>query len=636
MSEMFERRDFIKLLLKSGIVLTGAGGAGTIFSGCERGREISVEKVYDFLHHLDEAEISTTRKEHVRKTSFTIGGKQREVLYEHPDSQVVFRNVPIHKNALLTFGIGINENAWGKDGDGVLFEIIIVDEDSQEHSIYSRYIDPKNNQEDRKWFDEEIDLRAFTRQEVSFIFKTTSGSKENKTADWAGWSEPLINSVGRKVRIKESKTDNIILITVDTLRADHLKCYDNDQIHTPVFDRLAREGIVCKNAFSQTNITIPSHVSILTSLYLKDHQVLSNTKQELNANITTLAEILKGCGYTTAAAVSMTPLTPKWIKGIERGFDEFLCPPVLEVRAGETNRKVFQWMEKNYFKKFFLWIHYFDPHMPYEPPPPYDTLYYQGDPKQKKPNTMKEVLFHREFYSEPHSRLIKWLEGVRDFRYPVSQYKGEISYVDAQLGRLMEVLGQFGLSKKTLMVITSDHGECLGEHNIFFDHKGLYDPTIHIPLIFWYPRRFEPEEVKGLVASVDILPTILDTVGIKQSGDFRGKNILAMIGGGQKELNSELYSEHVNHTQVMIRTDKWKFIDSLKDMNYHKKFFIKAGNIELYDLENDPAELHDVSNEYPQLVSQFKEKMETWLKEKKPHSASKRMEMDQEDRERLR
>ena len=152
MSENIKRREFLKFLLTSGIVLTGAGGVSSLFSGCEKGKEINVERVYSFLDHLNEAEIVTPHKEYVKRTSFTINGEAKEVLFEHPDSSITFKDIAIQKNASLTFGIGINEPAWDKKGDGVLFEIIITDQKSKKHSLYSHYIDPKNNSDDRQWF----------------------------------------------------------------------------------------------------------------------------------------------------------------------------------------------------------------------------------------------------------------------------------------------------------------------------------------------------------------------------------------------------------------------------------------------------------------------------------------------------
>lgn len=158
------------------------------------GDENEGEETYNFLDNLESANIFTNKTDYVAKTEFTINDDKRGILYEHPDSKVIFKDVHINENAELKFGIGIDEKAWDKAGDGVLFEIIIIDEKSENNVIFSRYIDPKNNVEDRKWFDNHLDLKAFTGQKVSFIFKTDSGPKGDGAYDWAGWSSPEIIS----------------------------------------------------------------------------------------------------------------------------------------------------------------------------------------------------------------------------------------------------------------------------------------------------------------------------------------------------------------------------------------------------------------------------------------------------------
>lgn len=638
MSQNFGRREFLKVLLTSGIALTSTGTMIPLLEAGEKGKEVSVERIYDFLNHLDEAEIVAPEKEYVRPTSFTINGETRDAFLEHPDSLVTFKKVPIYRNARLSFGVGINDDAWDKEGDGVLFEIILTDEKSKRHTLYSQYLDPKNNSKDRKWFDEELDIKAFEGKKVSFTFKTSSGPKGNNAFDWSGWSEPQILSAGKKIKVKRGESHNIVLITVDTLRADHLHCYHHFPIKTPTFDRLAHEGVIFRNAFSQTHITSPSHMSILTSLYLKDHQVLNNSKYELNSHTKTIAEVLRKQGYVTAAAVSVGLLTPEWIKGLGKGFDQFYYSSGKdEIIAQETNRKyVFQWLEKNYSRKFFLWIHYFDPHMPYKPPPPYDTLYYSGDPRNQAVNTMDKVIFNEGFHTQEYHYLIDSLKGVRDFRYPIAQYDGEISYVDSQINELLQFLGKFGLERSTLVVVTSDHGECLGEHEIYFDHRSLYEASLHVPLIFWYPGILKPKEVESLITSVDIMPTILQIVEAECPKDIRGKSMIPLISGEKQEIHQEIYGEAMDHQQIMIRSRKWKFIKSLKDDSYHKKFSVKAGHEELYDLEKDPAEIHNVANQYPELVSQLRQKSGLWLKEGKHPLGSRKKTLDQESEEKLR
>jgi hypothetical protein len=190
-----------KLILILFIIIT----ISFYWNGCSE----ESEQTYNFLGNLGSAEIIAEKANYlevakkadhlqVQVTEFTINNDRRVVLFEHPNSEVAFKNVPINENAELKFGVGINQTAWDKSGDGVLFKIIIVDEKSQNNVIFSRYIDPKNNVEDRKWFDTNLNLKAFAGQKVSFIFKTTCGSKGSGAYDWAGWSRPQITSRGGK------------------------------------------------------------------------------------------------------------------------------------------------------------------------------------------------------------------------------------------------------------------------------------------------------------------------------------------------------------------------------------------------------------------------------------------------------
>lgn len=160
---------------------------------------------YSFLGNAGSAEINAGQPEYVKlgETEFTINADRRVVLFEHPNSEVVFKHVPVGEKARLQFGIGINQDAWDKPGDGVLFEVIIVDERSRKISALSKYIDPKKNAGDRKWFDHNVDLQAFAGQEVSVVFKTTGGPESNVDYDWAGWSNPQVISGGKMGWVKQ-------------------------------------------------------------------------------------------------------------------------------------------------------------------------------------------------------------------------------------------------------------------------------------------------------------------------------------------------------------------------------------------------------------------------------------------------
>ena len=190
--------------------------------------------------------------------------------------------------------------------------------------------------------------------------------------------------------------------------------------------------------------------------------------------------------------------------------------------------------------------------------------------------------------------------------------------------------------KKHSLPVTADHGEALGEHNIYYDHKGLYDQTMHVPLLFRYPGRLKPNVLDGLVGSVDIMPTMLDMVGVKVPKAVRGQSLLPFCKSDCSEINARIYGEHVNDSQVMIRTQEWKFIQSFASLPYHEKFRITKGDMELYNVGEDPNELVNVAQDNPELVSRFSKDIDTWLTDTMLPPRTPENLMDEESKETLR
>ena len=614
MTEKIERREFLKYLLTSGIVLTSTGGISSLLSGCEKGKEVSVESIYDFLDHLNEAEIVTPGKEYVKRTSFTINREAREVLFEHPDSTVTFRDVSIHKDARLSFGIGINEPAWDKEGDGVLFEIILTDDKSQKHPLYSRYIDPKNNPDDRKWFDEVVDLKAFEGKNVSFTFKTSSGPKGNKACDWAGWSEPQISSQ-KLIRVKRKHSPNVILISIDTLRPDYLGCYGQSMNISPYVDKLAGRGVLFKNAIAQSPWTLPSHMSILTSLYPAVHLV-QNDISVLPEERISLVEILKGEGYYTAAFVDGGYLSHKY--GYSQGFD------VYDDTGGhikKINKKMMRFLEEHFQKQFFLFMHVFDVHGPYQPPSPYNKMFYKGnkeDPDNHSMDFLKEIDYHK--YQK--------FDDVTDINYIKALYAGSVSYVDNELGKLFTMLEKLNVFDNTLIVFLSDHGESLFEHHIYMGHGlFLYDNEVKIPLIIKPPAsNHEKTVINNQVESIDVMPTILDLLDIPQSKEGQGRS-LAKCMRDTKFVEEDHYafgeSSNTGGTPF-IRSNKWKFIAKMKkDVNEVIRIHLKPSSKidlthyvldeeQLYDLERDPLERINLISKEAGIAEELRKRLSQW------------------------
>jgi len=635
-----ERRKFLKFLLTSGIVLTSTGSTGAFFYGCEKGKELRLEKVYDFLEHLNEAEVITPKKEYVKKTAFTISGEKREVLFEHPDSRVTFKNVPIYKNARLSFGIGINEPAWDKDGDGVLFEVILTDEKSKKHVIHSRYIDPKNNPEDRKWFDEMVGLESFEGKKVSFTFKTSAGQKNNDAFDWAGWSEPRLNAE-KIVKLKGKKPSNIILISIDTLRPDRLGCYGHKMETSPFIDKLAGRGVLFKNAIAQSPWTLPSHMSILTSLYPSVHLANSKKNNKLSEEKVCLAEILKKEGYYTAAFVDGGWLRHKF--GFNQGFDIYDDEGG---RIARINKKVMKFLEENFQKKFFLFMHVYDVHGPYEPPPPYNEMFYKGnkdDPNNHSMDFIKSIGYHK--YQK--------FDNITDINYVKSLYAGEIRYVDNELGKLFAKMGELEIFDNTLLVFLSDHGESLFEHHVYIGHGiFLFDNEVKIPLIIKPPKgNYRKRVIYNQVESIDVMPTILDLLDLPANKEAQGKSLVKFMKN-QKVASKDnfAFGESSNTGGTgFVRTNKWKFISKMKiNLNELVQGLKPSNKInltkyiideeQLYDLENDPQERNNLIKKEPEVAKKLKDRLIKWEEDNKKIASrmeKHKIELTDEEKEQL-
>lgn len=365
--------------------------------------------------------------------------------------------------------------------------------------------------------------------------------------------------------------DNVLLITLDTTRADHLGCYGYDLARTPNLDALAREGVRFARVYCPAPLTLPSHDSIMTGLYPATHGVRNNG-HELPSKIRTLAEILKGHGFATAAFVSSFSVDSRF--GIGRGFDVYddtfqpqapLKGANAERRAEETFARFSRWLDNNGQGKFFAWVHYYDPHLPYDPPSPYR----EGSP------------------------------GL--------PYDGEIAYMDHYVGAVMEALEAKGLLDKTLVVIAGDHGEGLGDkvetgHGIF-----LYEETLRVPLIFHNARSFpRPRVVEGAVRLVDVAPTILETLGLKaERSGMEGHSLIPWIrnktGSDLDSLIETFYPrENFGWSELVgIVSGPWKFI--------------QAPRPELYDLKNDPGEKTDLASSSPGRAGELRKKLEQEL-----------------------
>lgn len=428
--------------------------------------------------------------------------------------------------------------------------------------------------------------------------------------------------------LESRRRPNIILITLDALRPDHLGCYGYKRNTSPNIDKTAKEGAIFTQVIAQSSHTAPSNASLITSTYPNIHGV-KDWGYHFNASIVkTLPVILKEHGYRTAFISDF--LAFSLIKGFENGFDTFNTLNTFTLGSINTRKQIIDitdwaidWVENNRGKNFFLWLYYTDPHGPYIPPYPYDKMFI-GDQYY---NINRKVPISENNYSQDSiGHIPKYLSynNIMNANYYISQYDAEIRHIDDQIGRLLQELKNRDLEKNTVIIINSDHGEAMGEHNRYFCHaNSLYDELIKIPLIIKWEDRI-PSGIKNntQVSSIDIMPTILDILRIKKYKFMQGNSLLPLLGGQKYTFTVFAYSEFWEKKSV--RTQGWKLIYDSKNKQY-----------ELYNLKNDPAELNDISAAEQTQFKFLKQKLDEYIKNSASQSKITAPALSQDEKERL-
>ena len=390
-----------------------------------------------------------------------------------------------------------------------------------------------------------------------------------------------------------AKIPNILLISIDTCRADYLSCYGYSRKNTPNIDRMAKSGILCENVISPVPITLPAHSSILTGTnppYLGIH----NNYDHLGTFNVTLAELLKKNGFTTGAIISAFVLDSQF--GMDQGFDSYndqfkekhQAGNIYERKGTETSRFAIEWLDKHKDEKFFLFLHYFDPHREYEPPEP--------------------------FASEYASNL----------------YAGEIAYTDHCIGQVISKLKKLGLYDSAFIIVTGDHGEMLGEHGEASHSYFIYQGAIRVPLIFKLPGKHKSKVIKKMIGLIDIAPTICGLLGIEVPSEVQGMDLSSSFGRKKLPDRSRyLYCESLEPTKydanslLGVVTDQWKYIQTTRP--------------ELYDLIKDPAESHNLLDSQHKQASLLKGHLTSIVKEQlRKEEADSRFELDEQALAKLR
>lgn len=399
------------------------------------------------------------------------------------------------------------------------------------------------------------------------------------TQGFFGKKSKLRSEISRLLSPLKPSDLNLLIFTLDTTRSDHIGCYGYPSINTPNIDFVANEGILFQNATSQSPLTLPSHSSIFTGTYPPFHGVKDNGGFYLEEDKVTLAELLQAKGWVTGAFVGAFVLDSRW--GLDQGFDHYydnfdfakykrIGLASVQREGGEVIKAFFEWFDKNSNERFFSWIHFYDPHTPYDPPEPFKSQYENQ---------------------------------------PFGSYDGEIAYVDFLIGKVLDSLREKKLLDKTIIVIVGDHGESLGEHNESAHGFFIYDATVSVPMIIRIPSAsLQGKTISSQVQNVDIMPTLCEILDLPISENVQGQSLLPLILGRKMKKERMAYSE----TYYPRYHYGWSDLKSLRTSKYK---YILAPRPELYDLDLDPHEQENIYEQNRPLAEKFAQELKA-LEEK--------------------
>jgi len=390
---------------------------------------------------------------------------------------------------------------------------------------------------------------------------------------------------------------NLLIVTIDTCRADRIGAYGHPAARTPSLDRLARRGILFENCYTSVPLTLPSHCSLFTGRFPVGHQVRNNGRYFLNPSQITLAEKMKDQGYMTSAVVAAFVLLAKF--GLDQGFDSY--DDTLdthraynnfnsEMTAGEVYEKFSRWFDKNGQQKFFCWLHFYDPHAPYAPPREY---------ADKFPNNA---------------------EGL---------YDGEIAYVDATIGRILEDMEDNGALGKTMIVVCGDHGEAFGEHGEFEHGVFCYEEALRVPLIFYNERLFpKARSLRRRVNLVDVMPTLCDLYAVEIPDSVQGRSLVRSLRGDEEKTERTFYVESLYGKEEM----NWSPLTGVVAGPYK---YLSLPQPELYDLERDRGEKNNLFLDKNDVARELDGVLKKFIADHSGSGVAAGRELTPEDREHL-
>ncbi len=536
------------------------------------------------------------------KRKLKLGQRELNIIFAPPKSTYIFNHY-LSKASVLEFGIGIIKNEDSRNPHfivenkekGVNF-LIVLEIKGKKKIVFQKYLNFQSNKQKYIFSQHRIFL-PFSTKEAQFSLVTEGNSKK-----FSFWYNPVLYNKGKNNR-------NIILISVDTLRADHLGCYGYNRKTSPNIDSLVSDSVLFLNTYAPSPWTLPSHISMLTSLYDVHHQVYYEY-EKMDSSIITLADILRNNNFFCSAFTGGGFVSSNY--GFSKGFDSYR-----EITQGiyfnnspeHIYKSASKWLDYNKDKNFFLFIHTYQPHNPYDCPHPYNRMFIDHNAKWQNLDLLRYIGGKKGIFKKLSEEERKNI---------ISLYDAEIRYTDEYLIKpLIEKLKNMSFYDHTMIIFTSDHGEEFYDHKSWEHANSLYNEQLKVPLIIKFPySRFAGKKIKNIVRLVDIMPTVLEELRLESPKlKLDGQSLIPLIKGKKQkervflaEKADNILDSHIPQ-KLSMNLEKYKLIINKKYKAEDLSFFLfpppNSKHVELYDLDKDPLEKNNIADENPKIVNQI-------------------------------
>ena len=505
-------------------------------------------------------------------------------------------DVPV--DPVLRFAIAVS--TVGQPGMPVPVEFRVrVDDGSsapgEEELVFDGVV---RRREPNVWLDQEVDLTAWSSSRIRLIFETESSKAAERGAHLTllpHWGNPVLSSRSQAV-----DRPNLILISLDCVRADHLGAYGYERDTSPRIDELAADAMLFETAVSVSSYTHPTHMSMLTGLLPSIHGVSRWKKPD--SSVAFLPELLAQAGYRTSGIVSGPLLSQNF--GFERGFDDYRVFHD-STRANVLVDTALEMLERGHGQPQFFFLHFFDAHWPYWAP---EDFTHRFGPRP----TDASGLLHKVRVQLPP-------ESDQDILDLINLYDGELAYLDSEVGRFLDGLKERGLYDSSLIILTADHGEAFYEHGYWEHGQTLYEEMIHIPMIVKWPEDHPIGRVETLVSQIDVFPTLLEGAEVPFEGEARSLRLRLEESGNSEsrevtvEVTWDPLADRGATMQVAWRGERLKYIASIAAPDVAQLYSSKIATEELYDLRADPKETRNLADELTEETDAYRRTVQRYL-----------------------